>query len=71
MLLKNIKTLLYACRHDINSLFYFSLQVGASIQRAENIGYERNWAQEALDFAYRVLKTELMGIDSLEDFPCD
>lgn len=59
------------CRYDVNSLFHFSPPVGASIQRGENIEYERNWAQEALDFAFRVLKTELMGFDSLEDFPTD
>lgn len=26
--------------HDVNSLFYFSPPVGASIQRGENIEYE-------------------------------
>ncbi|QIP36705.1 hypothetical protein [Komagataeibacter rhaeticus] len=57
------KNFLELCKDDVYTLFYFWEPEIIRTWRNSGIEYERTWCQEALDFAYRVIKIGFMGID--------
>ncbi|MFT8731431.1 MAG: hypothetical protein ABF752_06090 [Acetobacter fabarum] len=51
------------CRHDVNSLFYYWPSESFRIYKLSGVQYASTWCQEALDFAYRVIKINFMVLD--------
>lgn len=59
------------CRHDVNSLFYFWPSESFRLLKLSGVGYASTWCQEALDFAYRVIKVNFMVVDYPDADPTD
>jgi hypothetical protein len=59
------------CRHDVNSLLYFWPSESFRIYKLSGIEYASTWCQEALDFAYRVIKINFMVVDYPDADPTD
>ncbi|MCI1242917.1 MAG: hypothetical protein LKI99_03220 [Acetobacter fabarum] len=59
------------CRHDVNSLLYFWPSESFRIYKLSGVEYASTWCQEALDFAYRVIKINFMVVDYPDADPTD
>lgn len=59
------------CRHDVNSLFYFWSSDSYELFKVSGSDYTSAWCQEALDFAYRVIKINFMVVDYPDADPTD
>ncbi|WP_200410153.1 hypothetical protein [Komagataeibacter oboediens] len=60
---------LYLCESDVYTLFYFWSDRKLKDWNISRIEYGKEWCQDALDFAYRMVKTGLMDIDYSDNGP--
>ncbi|AZV39777.1 hypothetical protein CFR75_05270 [Komagataeibacter xylinus] len=51
------------CEFDVYTLFYFWNDKRFDYWRISGTEYGKEWCQDALDLAYRMIKTGFMGID--------
>lgn len=70
-LIPQYKKFFEICRHDVNSLFYFWSSDSYELFKVSGSDYTSAWCQEALDFAYRVIKINFMVVDYPDADPTD
>lgn len=57
------------CQYDVYTLLYFFGEKRVRLREIYGIEYNKIWCQDALDFAFRVIKIGFMGIDYPDDGP--